>query len=466
MKAVGKLLMLQVRRLPVGCVAVALVYACSMAALIATGEVAVVIAVGLAAWLWYMLTGMTLRTLMRAETLLLPHFRRHLALAGAVYAIFTVAVPVIAMTVMGGGHYVPLATSLLLLAMAFGMATGLGMRVTLLFWLAFMVVGWMPAVSAAIGQVAMQSPLTPLAIVLIAGLLLYYALRPLLTVSDREVDDSPMQSIADGRKPATGADGAPKRRGLVGRKLSPLLDGIAQRTLAAALMRFDRRRTPSTRMAVIRAVLLPHDNPVAAGINLLVVAGFAALYFFATDAARRWQAGYVGAYAVMIGISRFGAVGHGMVRMRPNLADLYMTLAPRTRSEFQATLADALLWVVGVAMFNCVAYALLVAVLLHDAHPARLLLAAGITGIGGAFGALAAHLVGPESTLGRTLMHLAVAVGAVAVYALVYWLIGRFGLLAGGLGGALLTLPFGIGAWHAARSEYVQRAPRFDAPLT
>lgn len=466
MKAARKLLALQIRRLPVGCVAVALVYLCSMTALLATGEAAVVIAVGLAVWLWYMFTGMTLRTLMRAETLLLPHFRRHLAVAGAVYAVFTVALPVTAMAVVGGAHYVPLAISLLLLAMAFGMATGLGMRVTLLFWLAFMVVGWMPVLSATIGYAAMQSPLTPLAVALIAGLLLYYALRPLLVVSDREVDDSPMQSVADGRKPATGADGTPKRRGLVGRKLSPLLDGSAQRTLAAALARFGKRHTPSTRMSVIRAVLLPHDNPVAVGINLLVVAAFAALYFFATDAARRWQAGYVGAYAVMIGISRFAAVGHGMVRMRPNLADLYMTLAPRTRSEFQATLADALLWLVATAVFNCLAYALLVAVLLHDAHPARLLLAAGITGVGAAFGALAAHLIGPESTLGRTVMHVVVAAGAVAVYALVYWLMSRFGLLAGGLAGALLTLPFGIGAWHAARREYLQRAPRFDASLT
>lgn len=466
MNAVGQLLILPFRRMPVGCTLVVLVWLGGMLAIGLTGETAFVVGVGAANWLWYMLTGMTLRTLMRPETLLLPAFRRRLAATGGIYAAFAIALPVALIIVLGGAAHALLAAALLVLAMAVGIATGLGMRITLLFWLVFLLSSWQPKLSKALAEAAVASAWTPLAATLLAALLLYYGLRPLLEVSDREVDESPLQAIADGRKPAMGADGTPRRRGWIGNKLAPLLNGTAQRALAAALTRFHRKPGSGTRMAVIRAVLLPHDNPQAVGLNLLMAAAIAAVYFFVTDAAQRWHAGYVGAYAVILGISRFSAVGRGMLKMRPNLADLYMTLAPATRSEFQATLADALLWLVGVAAFNCIAYAVLIVVLLHDAHPAQLLLAAGITGVGAAFGALAVHLIGPESNLGRGLTQFALMAGAAATYALVYWLIGRFGLSIGALGGVLITLPFGIGAWTAARKEYLQRIPIFDAPLS
>lgn len=466
MSAVRQLLVLPFRRMPVGCTLVALLWLLVMASMAASGEALIVIGIGVIDFSWYALAGMTLRTVLRPETLLLPGFRRHLLITGVIYAALTMVLPMLLMIVVGGAAHALLAATLLMLAMALGIATGLGMRITLLFWLVIILSSWRPKLSTALVQAAAASPWTPLAAVLLAGLLLYYGLRPLLVVSDRDADESPLQAIADGRKPALGADGTPKRRGWIGKKLAPVLDSTAQHALDAALTRLHRNNNPRTRMAVIRAVLLPHDNPQAVGLNLAVAALIASVYFFATGAGHRWDAGFVGAYAVIISISRFAAIGRGMLKMRPNLADLYMTLAPTTRNEFQATLADTLLWLVGVATFNCIAYAIVVAVLLHDAHPAQLLLAAGITGVGAAFGALALHLVGPESSLGRALMQFALMGAAVGVYALVYWLIGRFGLTIGAVGGALITLPFGIGAWGAARKEYVQRAPIFDAPIT
>lgn len=210
---------------------------------------------------------------------------------------------------------------------------------------------------------------------------------------------------------------------------------------------------------------MPHDNPQAIGLNLLLAIVIAVLYFSVTNAGHRLQAGYLGAYAVIFSMSRFAAVGRGMLQMRPNLADLYMTLAPDTHKAFQATLADTLLWLVGTAVFNCLAYAVLIA-LLHDAHPTQLLLATGITGTAAAFSALAVHLVGPESKGGRMLAQFALLAGAFGAYALVYWLIGRFGLTLGAIIGAVITLPFGIGGWREARKIYLQRTPVFEAPLS
>jgi hypothetical protein len=465
MKATWKLLAMPARRMPVGAVLVALLYLGGLIGAVYAHEPAVLFATGMACWFWHLMAGFALRGLLRAETLLLPRFRAYLALAGAADVLLAVVVPTAVFVALAGPQHIALLASGLLLASVIGLATGLGMRAMMLLWLVFVAAGWMPRLTDAVGHAALTSPWTPLALLLSAALLLSLALRPLLTIRDRGEDESPMQAIADGRKPAPGADGTPRARGFIGKRLNALFDGSAQRALAAALSRMQKNPTPSARMALVRAVLLPHDNPAAVGMRVVWVGLIAAVYFFATHAAQRWHAGYVGAYAVAIAIGRFGAVGQGMLRMRPNLADLYMTLAPATRRNFQATLADTLLWLVGVSIFNCLAYAALVAVLLHSHEPARLILAAGITGIGAAFGALSVHLIGPESPTGRGLMQIVLMAAAAGVYALVFWLLGRFGLAIGAAAALILTLPFGIGAWQAARREYLQRAPRFDAPV-
>jgi hypothetical protein len=141
-----------------------------------------------------------------------------------------------------------------------------------------------------------------------------------------------------------------------------------------------------------------------------------------------------------------------------------MTLAPSTRAEFQATLADVMQWLIVVAVFSSVAYAGLVVLLLHVGDPAQLLLAASISSVAASLCALAAQLIGPESTFGRIVAQLLVLAGAIGAYALTYWLLGLFGLDWGSAASILLTLPFGIGTWLAARREYLGRAPRFDLP--
>jgi hypothetical protein len=424
-----------------------------------------ILAAAAAGWLWHMMAGMTLRDLLRPETLLLPDFRRHLALAGAIDVALAIVLPIGLMLALGGTDHVLLATAGMLLALAFGLATGTGLRVTLLFWLAFIVAGWKPGLSAMVARAALASSWTPWLLALFAALLLRLTLRPLFVIADRRHDESPLDAMADGRKPVQAADGAPRRRGWIHRQLNRLADFTAQRAMHAALARFRRRPSALARLNLIRSVLLPHDNAAAVGLRLLLMAAIGTAYFLATHAGQRWQAGYVGGYAVILGIGRFNAIGQGMLRMRPNLADLYMTLAPSTRAEFQATLADVMQWLIVVAVFSSVAYAGLVVLLLHVGNPAQLLLAAGISSVAASLCALAAQLIGPESTFGRVVVQLLVLAGAVGTYALSYWLLGLFGLGWGSAAALALTLPFGIGTWLAARREYLGRPPCFDVPL-
>jgi len=465
-RAIGKLAALPFVRMPAGMILVGVVWLGSLILIPATHAIAIPF-VGMTTWLAGMLLGMTMRTLMRTDTLLLPDFARILGQTGLLYALVLIILPALFLLgVSGNAQNILLMAAVQLLAVALGLASGTGFRITLFVWIIFPLVGLLPAdVHAILLHALTTSYWVPLLAALLAALLLRFTLRPLLTVSDREDDDSPMQAIADGRKPANTASGMPQQRGFIGKKLKPILDATAQRNLERSVARLRKRPGTAARMSVIRAVLLPHDNLQGIAINVLVTTLVAGLYFTLIHHGDGMNVGFITSYAVLIGMSRFAAVGRGMVKMQPNLADLYLTLAPETHAEFQATIADALLKLVAVTTFNCVIYSVLIAVLLHAGAPAELLLTALIVGVGASFGALAAHLVGPTTQTGRTLVQMGLLIGAMLIYNLVLWLMHRFGVLAGGFAGIVICLPFGLGAWQYARREYLTRRPCFDAPL-
>jgi len=154
-----------------------------------------------------------------------------------------------------------------------------------------------------------------------------------------------------------------------------------------------------------------------------------------------------------------------MRQMRPNLADLYLTLAPRTRADYQQTLLDALTVLVPITVLSTVAYTGLGIVLTHAAEPVRMLIDAAIVSVGASLTALAVHLIGPESSFGRGLVDMVVTLGAMATYWGGYWLLGALGHALGGGVLLLVTLGFGLGVWSSARREYLRRPPCFDAPL-
>jgi hypothetical protein len=117
-------------------------------------------------------------------------------------------------------------------------------------------------------------------------------------------------------------------------------------------------------------------------------------------------------------------------------------------------------------VLSALAYTALGVVLVHATEPARMLVDAAIVAAPASLVALAVHLIGPEGTLGRSLVDIVVTLGAMAVYWGGYWLLGALGFALGGLVLVIVTMSFGLTVWVAAQREYQRRPPCFDAPLT
>ena len=419
---------------------------------------------GAGAWLWFMMISLSLRGLCRPESFLLPGFRRHLAWTGLLELAQWVLLPTLAAAVLGAPH-VLLGGTLVLLLAAIGLASGTERYINLLIWGVFILAGWKPGLASQIAHAAMASPLTIPLLLLVAVLTVRLSMRSMLRIEDREPDVSPLSNTQLGRSRMRPADGTATRRGKLARVITRLFDGTSQRAMEQALARYRRRPSWRLRMVLVRRLLLPHDNPQAIVLRLLLVAVIVSFYVVAVMHRQRFDAVVVGAYAILLCLARFPQLGRGMRRMQPNLADLYLTLAPQTRADYQKTLTDALLVLVPISVLSAVAYTALGIVLVHATEPARMLLDAAIVAAPASLVALAVHLIGPEGTLGRSLVDIVVTVGAMAVYWGGYWLLGALGLVLGGLVLALVTMGFGLAVWIAAQREYQRRPPCFDAPL-
>ena len=416
----------------------------------------------LGGWFWHVGQGQVLRGLCRAESFLLPGFRRRLAELAAVDVTLWAGLPALLAAIAGMPHAGMAATSMLLAA-AIGLANGTGRRASLLIWLVVIAAGWMPRLAASVGHAALRSPLTPWLLGLLAAWIASVVLRPLLRIDDQEPDASPLQHAALGRASSSSADG-PVRPGAIIQRLNGWFDSMAQRAMEQALARYRRRPGARQHLALVRSLLLPHDNPPAIALNMALVAAVATLYFLMIQHRQQHDAAVVGAYAVLLSLSRFPQLGRGMVRMQPNLADLYLTMAPPSRSAYQKTLIDALLLLVPVTVLHALAYTTLGIVLIHAAEPGRMLATAAIVALASSLVALAVHLIGPQGQLGRSVVHIVVVLGAMASYWGGYALLGLLGMGAGSALLALVAISFGGGVWFAAQREYQRRAPCFDPP--
>jgi hypothetical protein len=244
-----------------------------------------------------------------------------------------------------------------------------------------------------------------------------------------------------------------------------MYEALAERAMQRALAAYRRAPSVRWRMILIRRLLLPNDNPEAIALRIVLVAAIVCFYFIAIMHRQHFNPVVVGAYAIMLSISRFPQLNIGMVRMRPNMADLYLTLAPETRAEYQQTISDALLVLAPISLLTSLVYTALGAVLVHAPDPWRMLFVAAIISLAASLAALALHLIGPEGTTGRTIVNLVVVFGTMIAYWGGYWLVGTLGYALGGCLLVLVALGFGVGVWFAAQREYVARAPRFDAPI-
>lgn len=420
---------------------------------------AALLAVG--SWFWHLGLASTLRGACQPETLLLPAFRHQLARFGLVDAAIWVGVPATLALALGVPHAM-LGSALMLLAGAMGFAMGVERWVSLLFWPLLVLAGWMPGLVGGIVHDALNSPLTLPLLLLVAALLLRLALHPMLRVTDRPPDTSPLEGLDLGRGALPGT--APRRSAL-GQRFEGWFDVIAQRAMDRSLLHYREQPSAARRRTLVRRLLLPHDNALAILLRMAIMAVFATLYMMVALHRQHFNATVVGAYAVLIALARFPQIGRGMQRMRPNLADLYLTLAPATRAEYQQTLADALLVLVPIGTVTALAYTVLGIVLTHATQPGLMLLVTLIVATSGGLVALAVHLIGPHRTVARQIVNACVLFGTMAVYWAGAWLVGALGYLVGGGLLALVSLGFGLGVWFAAQREYQRREPCFDAPL-
>jgi len=415
-------------------------------------------------WFWHIGQGQVLRGLCRPESFLLPGFRRHLAGLGAVVALQWIGLPAALIAIV---HlpYAWLMSAGLVLAAALGLAIGCGRRVSLALWVVFIAAGWMPHLASRITQAALASPWTAPVLLLSAMLLLQFALSPLLRIEDRETPASPLENASLGRTASSGLEEAPAPRSAVARWISDLFDRAAQRAMEDTLRAYRRRPTAAGRLALVRRLLLPHDNTQAIALRLVLVAGMVAIYFLAVIHRQQFNAAVIGAYAILLTMARFPQLGRGMLRMQPNLADLYLTLAPSTRAEYQRIVVDALMLLVPISVLTALTYTLLGSLLSHAAEPARMMLTAGIVATSASLVGLAIHLIGPEGSFGRAAVNLVLIFGAMAAYWAGYWVLGALGLAWGALALGAVTISFGAAVWFAAQREYQRRSPSFDAPL-
>jgi hypothetical protein len=428
-----------------------------------TADLRITMTVAVASWMWHISRGQLLLGLCRPESFLLPGFRRRLAGMAALDALLWVVLPALPSLLWQGAAQGALVTAGLLLVAALGIAAGCGRRVGLLIWAALIAAGWKPQLAIELTRFALQAWFTTPLLVLTAAMTLRVALAPLLRIEDREPDTSPLESVNLGR--ASTAAGTPPR-GPLNKRLAGLFDRAAQQAMERALLRYRQDPRAAQRMVLIRRLLLPHDNPQAIAMRLALVGGMAAIYFFAVMQRQRLHAAAIGAYAILLAMARFPQLGRGLLRMRPNLADLYLTLAPTTRRQYQKLVSDALLVLVPISVLTALAYALLGSVLIHATDPVLMLLTAAIVAASSSLVGLATHLIGPENTLGRSLVNIVVILGSIGTYWFGYELIAAMGYAIGSALLALVTLSFGGAVWYAAQREYQRRAPRFDAPLS
>jgi hypothetical protein len=420
---------------------------------------------GAATWMWHVGQGNNLRGVCVPESFLLPRFRRHLLEYGVIDLVSWVLAP-LTIAAVGGLAHLPLVACGLLVVAAVGVMMGCHPRSGILLWPIFIVLGWMPSLMSTFAKEALRSPLTPWLLLAIVALLLRFSIAPLLRIEDRETEASPLESTSLGRTQARNAPGEPRRMGVFGKRISALYDHLSQRALQRALAAYRRNPSLQRRMLLVRRLLLPHDNPEAIALRIALVAVIVFFYFFVLMHRQHFQPMAVGAYAILLSISRFPQLNIGMVRMRPNMADLYLTLAPETRAEYQQTIADALLVLVPISVLTALVYTVFGAVLVHAPDPWHMLFVATVVSLAASLAALALHLIGPEGTAGRTIVNVVVLFGTMGVYWGGYWLVGTAGYAIGGGLLALVTVGFGAGVWFAAQREYVSRAPRFDASIT
>ena len=420
--------------------------------------------VGFGSGIWHVACGMALASVCRAESFLMPRFRDGLVIGAVLDVLLTVLAPAILIAVLGGDAI--FAASTLLAGGALGLSIGMGSRIGLWIWLAAVASSFAPAYARALLEALRQSRLTPLLLALGALVRLRAVLAPLFRNEDRGAFVSPLEVQANDRRP--GMDALSHQRPLKGFAgwIKGGYDRLAEWRLRRVLARGDAEHSRAQVLRLVRALLLPNDHLAALLLQWLFAAVFIAIFTLSVARSGTFNLSAIGFYMVFLACARFAQVQRGLLLLRTSLTDLYLAAAPRDARSFHALIADALHWLVVVAVASAAVYAALAAWLLRAPEPAPFVVAVACATLIAALVALSLCLLTQNGSKPRPLMMtiLTAFAGGIA-FAICDTLTTRYGAPLGGGLSLLLGLPFALGFYANARQAALARPLMFDPPL-
>ena len=415
-----------------------------------------------ALWFAWLLAGAALKGLARKETLLLPDFRRALAGAAALWALLFWLLPCALASLRWGLPMGWLALGVDALAIAWAVLITSGSRSGFLIWVLIIGARFIPQPFWLSIEPALHNPLLPLAALLLAALMLRMTWQRLFPIGDPPLPDSPLLASEPMRRGNNTTSNVPRG------KLMQRLNGWSEHGASALLQRAATRYhatptpTPGRQRAMLRALLLPHEQPRGWLVRWLLWGAFIAVYALALGHSA--QVGMIAGYATFFAMSGLNVVGTGMPRLQPSLVELYFTLAPDTRAAFKARLVDSFLGVLPGAILSAFVFTGLAALLIAPHALVSILATTAILAPPLALATLALYLSLPVNVILRSVVTVITIFGQMGTIWLGYALLERFGPLWGGAPVLVITWSFAIGAWSTARKHWIDSPLSFDPP--
>ena len=394
-RSVGTLLWLPAQRYPLGMALLALLLIGGWTLPLILGKPrAVVASFAVHAYvltLLGMLSAMVWVSVCRPESQTLPGFKRALASAWGIYALYLVALPTA--IAHASGWPAMLIGGAMSLLLATSVASGSGVKSAMLVWFAPMLLGIWPEFAKELWQALRNSTLAPLLLLAVAAVILRVVWRRLMIISDGAPTLSPADINASDFSAA--ADAARIRQaGGLAQWMQKLQHQLSSRAFDDALAALQLQR-PGAERSTLRMVLMPNAHWRGVGLEMVfTVLGIGLLLgILSLQRSGPPPIGLAASYIGMLTALRFQQLHRATLMLRPSLIDVYFAAAPNSQLEFTRAIVAAL----RAALLPALAFAAVLLLLVGTMYPAeqRLPLLAG-----GLVGAFAASLAG----LGMVLM--------------------------------------------------------------
>ena len=415
----------------------------------------------LALWFAWLLAGTALKGLARKETLLLPEFHRALAGAAALWSLLFWLLPCALLAPHFGIRIGWVALGAGALAIAWALLTTSGSRSGFLIWVFIIGARFVPEPLLLAIEPALQNPLLPLAALLLAALILHITWQRLFPAGDPPLPDSPLLAPEPMRR-GMGNTTSNVPRGKLMQRLNGWSEVGASALLLRQAARYHAAPTPTRQRAMLRALLLPQEQPRGWLVRWLLWGAAIAVYAIAVG--QQAQIGMVAGYATFFALTGLNVVGLGMPRLQPSLVELYFSLAPATLAGFKAQLVDSFLGLLPGAILSAFVFTTLAALLIAPPALPGVALTTAILAPPLALATLALYLGLPVNVILRSVVTLITLFGQMGTIWLGYALIDRYGALWGGVPVLVVTWSFAIGAWSAARAHWINNPLSFDPP--